>query len=309
MSTLTLPQARIPLGWATVQGVRTPVEIDMEWMLAFIGLVNRTGGTSGDENFDQYINQFDSPIIDNATHENKQAISELRNEIASSKQELKQLRTMIDECASELSGRMASPASYVYSVNGKRQDVTLAYSDVGAAALAGSSAQDFATAALSASGNAHFNSTEFSYWSGARYIRLGSATFSNTGGANSNWISNAYLNTSAQYVYISSAAASGIHQFSGAINFNIAASGTADNVATFSTVASITSGLLAVTGALSASTTIKTGGYTVATLPAGTTGMRAYVTDALAPTFLGITVGGGTVVAPVFYNGTNWINE
>jgi len=47
--------------------------------------------------------------------------------------------------------------------------------------------------------------------------------------------------------------------------------------------------------------------YTVGTLPVGTRGDIAYVTDALAPTFLAIVVGGGAVVAPVFYNGANWI--
>lgn len=47
--------------------------------------------------------------------------------------------------------------------------------------------------------------------------------------------------------------------------------------------------------------------YTVATLPTGTRGDTAYVTDALAPGFLTIVVGGGTVVSPVFFNGTNWV--
>lgn len=50
-------------------------------------------------------------------------------------------------------------------------------------------------------------------------------------------------------------------------------------------------------------------GYTVATLPAGTVGMTAYVTDALAPTFLATIVGGGAIVTPVFYNGTNWVGH
>lgn len=50
-------------------------------------------------------------------------------------------------------------------------------------------------------------------------------------------------------------------------------------------------------------------GYTVATLPAGTVGMIAYVTDALAPTFLGALTGGGSTVAPVFYNGSAWISH
>lgn len=50
-------------------------------------------------------------------------------------------------------------------------------------------------------------------------------------------------------------------------------------------------------------------GYTVATLPAGTQGDTAYVTDALAPAFLAVVVGGGSVVTPVFYNGTNWVGH
>jgi|GEM_PF-2214110 len=53
--------------------------------------------------------------------------------------------------------------------------------------------------------------------------------------------------------------------------------------------------------------TVRLKNYTVATLPAGTQGDMAYVTDALAPTYLTAVVGGGAVVCPVFYNGTNWV--
>lgn len=53
--------------------------------------------------------------------------------------------------------------------------------------------------------------------------------------------------------------------------------------------------------------TIATGGYTVATLPAGTVGDRAYVTDALAPAYGVAVAGGGAVTIPVFYNGAAWI--
>lgn len=49
--------------------------------------------------------------------------------------------------------------------------------------------------------------------------------------------------------------------------------------------------------------------YTVATLPAGTVGMVAYVTDATAPTYLGALTGGGAVKCPVFYNGTAWVSQ
>lgn len=48
-------------------------------------------------------------------------------------------------------------------------------------------------------------------------------------------------------------------------------------------------------------------GYTVATLPTGTQGDICFVTDALAPTYLTAVTGGGTIVTPVFYNGSNWV--
>ena len=48
-------------------------------------------------------------------------------------------------------------------------------------------------------------------------------------------------------------------------------------------------------------------GFTVATLPAGVTGMRTHVTDATTPTYLGTLAGGGAIVCPVFYNGSAWV--
>jgi len=48
-------------------------------------------------------------------------------------------------------------------------------------------------------------------------------------------------------------------------------------------------------------------GYTVATLPTGTIGDTAYVTDSNVPTFLGTAMSGGTTVVKVFFNGTNWV--
>ena len=58
-------------------------------------------------------------------------------------------------------------------------------------------------------------------------------------------------------------------------------------------------------------TTLKTSGFTVATLPSPPLqglGARAHVTDALNPTYLGTLTGGGTVKCPVFYNGTAWVS-
>lgn len=50
-------------------------------------------------------------------------------------------------------------------------------------------------------------------------------------------------------------------------------------------------------------------GYTVAALPAAPgVGARAYVTDATAPTYNAVLVGGGAVTVPVFFNGVAWVS-
>lgn len=59
---------------------------------------------------------------------------------------------------------------------------------------------------------------------------------------------------------------------------------------------------------IAAALPIKLSGYTVATLPAGSIGMTAYVTDATAPTYLGALIGGGAVATPVFFNGSAWVS-
>lgn len=58
-------------------------------------------------------------------------------------------------------------------------------------------------------------------------------------------------------------------------------------------------------GALTATTAI-TSNYAVASLPAGSIGMRAFANNALAPTFGAAVVGGGAVVVPVFHDGVSW---
>jgi hypothetical protein len=51
-----------------------------------------------------------------------------------------------------------------------------------------------------------------------------------------------------------------------------------------------------------------TSDYIVSTLPVNVPrGTRCFVTDALTPVFLSVAVGGGSVVSPVFYNGTSWV--
>lgn len=76
-----------------------------------------------------------------------------------------------------------------------------------------------------------------------------------------------------------------------------------------STVASITSAGMAITGVITGSTTIKTGGYTVATLPANAPGIFAYVTDQLtAAAAKGVApTGGGAVTCYVMNTGAGWV--
>jgi hypothetical protein len=73
------------------------------------------------------------------------------------------------------------------------------------------------------------------------------------------------------------------------------------------TAAIVLSAGYAWTGAHSFALPITLAPYTVATLPAGSVGMRAYVTDALTPLYNATAVGGGAVRVPVFHNGTTWV--
>lgn len=56
-------------------------------------------------------------------------------------------------------------------------------------------------------------------------------------------------------------------------------------------------------------TPIKRKGYTVSTLPTGSVGDAAYVTDAVVCTFLATLTGGGSAWCPVGFNGTAWVGE
>jgi hypothetical protein len=91
--------------------------------------------------------------------------------------------------------------------------------------------------------------------------------------------------------------------------FSNAAGGAKTERARITSGGEVLVGLNSATGValLQVSGPIRTTGYTVATLPAGTVGMRTYVTDALAPVFGVAVAGSGAVTIPVFYNGANWI--
>ena len=63
----------------------------------------------------------------------------------------------------------------------------------------------------------------------------------------------------------------------------------------------------ATTGNVTLTAPITLKGYTVATLPTGVQGDKAFVTDALGPTYLVAVVAGGAVITEVFHNGTAWV--
>lgn len=76
---------------------------------------------------------------------------------------------------------------------------------------------------------------------------------------------------------------------------------------TFSLTGSTTTPVFTFSNKVNLSNPVNLKNYTVATLPTGVRGDIAYVTDALAPSYLATIVGGGVIVTPVFYNGTNWV--
>ena len=69
----------------------------------------------------------------------------------------------------------------------------------------------------------------------------------------------------------------------------------------------VTSGDSYFDGKIIANNIIRLKGYIVSNLPTGTTGDRAYVTDASSPTYGSTASGGGAVTIPVFFDGSNWI--
>ncbi len=68
------------------------------------------------------------------------------------------------------------------------------------------------------------------------------------------------------------------------------------------TVTDVLAGPRIAPGAGTSGTTV-----TVISLGIGRQGDMVYVNDALAPTYLATVVGGGSVIIPIFFDGTNWI--
>ncbi len=64
-----------------------------------------------------------------------------------------------------------------------------------------------------------------------------------------------------------------------------------------------------ISGTLKAAVLGTTTAYTVATLPTGFTGARAYVTDATSCSLNGALTGAGSTPCPVWYNGSTWVGD
>jgi hypothetical protein len=99
---------------------------------------------------------------------------------------------------------------------------------------------------------------------------------------------------------------------SGAQEITLATGGAYSNAGikvsgTGSTSQQVAIGNVSYAGTLNVGGTIKTLGYTVSTLPTGTIGMRAYVTDATACSLNGSLTGSGSTFCPVIYNGSAWV--
>ena len=115
--------------------------------------------------------------------------------------------------------------------------------------------------------------------------------------------------TAANYADLTDAGSSTLHYHStDRARANHTGTQTLATISDVGTIASQAANNVAITGGSISGTTLRMIGYTVATLPTvGTAGRIAYVTDALAPAFLTVIVGGGAVVTPVFDNGTAWV--
>ena len=174
---------------------------------------------------------------------------------------------------------------------------------------------------LDSSGNLGLGITPSSWGGGKTLDVLNYSSFAQRTAGNSDlsisW--NAYIDSGTGqgtgYKYKITGDAASAYSQNGKHVWFTAPSGTAGNTITFTQALTLDAsgvllvGLTSATGVakLQVSGALKTTGFTVSTLPAGTVGMRTYVTDALAPTFGATVVAGGAVTIPVFYNGSNWI--
>lgn len=108
---LTLPQARIPLGWVMLPDPsapggkkRMPVEIDIEWMRAFLNVSNATDTNAGGALDEVLPLLLQDPGADLVAREALQAAEDLRNELDGTRNELRTVRAALEEMQAQLAG-------------------------------------------------------------------------------------------------------------------------------------------------------------------------------------------------------------
>lgn len=98
----SLPQARIPLGHATVGGQKVDVMIDVEWMRAFTDLLAATSAGDNTGVADLLALLVSTPAVDTVSQDASRAVDELRNELANTRGDVQALRSVIEEQAAQL---------------------------------------------------------------------------------------------------------------------------------------------------------------------------------------------------------------
>lgn len=93
MTSTTLPQARIPLGWVIVDNNRLPVEIDMEWMRALsLLLTTVTTGFDATTLTQLLLSFVEAGNTTGRDNEIRNEIEQLKNEVANRDLETFRLR-------------------------------------------------------------------------------------------------------------------------------------------------------------------------------------------------------------------------
>jgi hypothetical protein len=86
---------------------------------------------------------------------------------------------------------------------------------------------------------------------------------------------------------------------------NLDISGTNTSISTITGAVTIAGGV-GIGGAVNIGQTIAIKTYTVATLPSGVQGMKAFVSDSNTSTFYSVVASGGSFMVPVYYTGSAW---
>lgn len=159
---------------------------------------------------------------------------------------------------------------------------------------------------INAIGNFGLGTIPSAWGTSSKAMQIGSTAGAalSADGDDSSFATNAYRDGATWYAQTSSTYAPTLYnQFLGSHIWSVASgSATSGSAITWTQAMKLDNVRLDTTGPIRASH-----GYIVSSLPAGTIGDRAYVTDSTACTFLGALTGGGSTFCPVIFNGSSWV--